>query len=376
VVLARMLRYEGRMTTYLVTGATGFVGGALVARLLRERETAVRALVREAEAVRRLPPGAQAVVASLGDPNALAEAARSVHVVFHCAGENDPRASSRALAWINVAGTENLINAARRAQVRRVVHLSCADVTLVNADRMGWKETRALTQTPLDACTRSKLLAEELALQANGSGLEVCALRPAWVWGAGDRRTLPALYAEARRGRVSLCGSGKNFVPTTHVDNLVEALLLAAHAKAAPGGTYHVLDGEMVDARELLSRLCQALGVAPPRRGVYLVSYLAAVARAQLGHADGLWPAEVVRRGRRNLFDGTAAARDLKYQPKTSLEDGLQGLGAWLQELGGPEALLAQRRQPASELDADVLVRLAEAHTLSAAEQPTHAASQ
>ncbi len=353
------------MTVYLVTGATGFVGQALTRRLLGGASPAaspatneVRVLVRNAEAGTHALPGTRPQVASLGDPNAIADAARGVDVIFHCAGENDARAAPQAFSWINVAGTENVINAARHAGVRRVVHLSCADATLVNRDRMSWKETTALSEAALDACTRSKLLAEELALQANARELEVCALRPAWIWGAGDRRTLPALYEESQRGRVQLCGNGKNLVPTTNIANIVDAFMLASSAERAPGHAYHVLDAELLNAAEFLGHLCNALGVAAPARSLYTIAYTAACVRARLNR-PGLTPADVVRRGRSSLFDAQAAARDLHYQPNTSLEAGLQTLSSWLTEIGGPKSLLPLRRHPSTEADIAPLIRLA-----------------
>ncbi|HEX2675116.1 MAG TPA: NAD-dependent epimerase/dehydratase family protein [Polyangiales bacterium] len=351
------------MATYLVTGATGFVGGTLVRRLATQTPAhELRVLVRDpADAqARALPETARRVTASLADPNAIAEAARDVDVIFHCAGEADRRASPRAFAWVNVAGTENVINAARHAGVRRVVHLSCADATLANRDRLSWKETSVLTAAPLDACARSQLLAEELALQASGSGLEVCALRPAWTWGPGDRRVLAALYEEAQRGRVQLCGNGNNLVPTVYVENLVDAMLLASEAKAAPGRAYHVLDAETLSASELLGKLCELLQVRAPVRGVYALVYAAAWLRARTG-GEGLSPAQVAQRGRSCLFDGLAAARDLDYEPKIGVDEGMQALGAWLRELGGPSALVKVRRTANDEARVAALVRVAEA---------------
>jgi 2-alkyl-3-oxoalkanoate reductase len=344
------------MSTYLVTGATGFVGAALTERLLRAGHT-VRVLGREGA---RPSSQAELRVASLGDPNALAHAAEGVDVLYHCAAENSPRAAARAFAWINVAGTENVLNAARHAGVRRVVHLSCTDATLINRDRMSWRENQQLGEAPLDALSRSKLLAEELALHANDSGLQVCVLRPAWVWGPGDRRSLPALCREAERGRVQLCGSGVNLVPTVFLDNLLDALLLAASAERAPGHAYHVLDGEVLDAKEFLGQLCKSLGLAPPVRSLYAVAYARAWLNERLGR-PGLARADVVRRGRSALFDGTAAVNDLGYEPKTSVEQGMQKLAEWARTVGGPAAIARTERPAASASDVSALVRLADA---------------
>jgi nucleoside-diphosphate-sugar epimerase len=256
------------MASYLVTGATGFVGAALTKRLLQDGHE-VRLVTRSPGAAMPEHARASLHVLSLGDPNALAEAAQGVDVLYHCAAENSARAVPAAFGWINVAATENVLNAARHAGVRRVVHVSCTDATLVNRDRMNWKESHPLGEQPLDALCRSKLLAEELALQASSARLQVCVLRPAWVWGPGDRRVLPALCREAQHGRVSLCGSGENLVHAVYIDNLVHALLLAAAAPEAPGKVFHILDGEVQTARELLSGVCQALKLPAPVRGIY-----------------------------------------------------------------------------------------------------------
>jgi 2-alkyl-3-oxoalkanoate reductase len=349
------------MSTHLVTGATGFVGRALSERLVREGHE-VRVLVRDEAARARWQGGSVDVrVASLGDPNAIAEAADGVDVLFHCAAENSARASARALAWVNIAGSENVRNAARHAGVRRLIQLSCADVTLANRDRLSWRETQQLAESPLDAVSRTKLLAEELALQASDRQLEVCALRPAWVWGPGDTSTLPALCREAARGRVSLCGAGENLLATVYIDNLLDALLSAARAPSVGGRAYHVLDGEALTAREFLDQLCRAAGLAAPMRGAYALSYAAAWLREQLG-LSGLLRCDVVRRGRGTLYDGSAAVRDLGYDPKVGVEAGMRALASWVEQSGGPAELAKRTRTPTDTRDVEGMVRMAESH--------------
>ena len=347
------------MASYLVTGATGFVGAALTARLLQDGHH-VRQVVRAPSEALPRHERASVHVVSLGDPNGLAEVAQGVEVLYHCAAENSARAVPAAYGWINVAATENVINAARHAEVRRVVHLSCTDATLVNRDRMNWKESHPLGEQPLDALCRSKLLAEELALQASDRRLEVCVLRPAWVWGPGDRRVLPALCREAEHGRVSLCGNGDNLVPSVYIDNLVHGLLLAANAAAAPGKAFHVLDADVQTASELIGGLCTALGLPAPARSLYGLCYARAWLNERLG-LPGLSRVDVVRRGRGALFDGMAAARELGYEAPVSVAQGLRALQTWAAAVGGHTAIAKLARSAATWNDVEVLVRLADA---------------
>jgi nucleoside-diphosphate-sugar epimerase len=364
------------MSICLVTGSSGFVGSALVARLVREGRS-VRVLARsseEADAL-RAEPAVEAHVASLGDPNAIANAADGVDVLYHCAAENSRTVPHRALSWINVAGTENVLNAARAAGVRRVVHVSCADVTLINGDRMNWKETRQLEERPLDAVCRTKQLAEEIALAGGGGVLEVVALRPAWVWGPGDRRTLPALCREASRGGVSLCGSGDNLVPTTYIENLVDALWLAASVPGIGGCAFHVVDADTLDAREFLGQLCTAAGLPAPTRAVYPLAYLAAWFRERAG-LRGLCRADVVRRGRSSLFDVVAATRELGYTPRITVEEGMKAVAAWAAQVGGPTAIAAMHRTPSSITEVEQWIQIADAASApEVSSQPTRAKS-
>jgi nucleoside-diphosphate-sugar epimerase len=330
----------------LVTGATGFVGSALCRRLPQLGFEA-RALVRRAGASAALEQAAAIVFeGDVGDPNTIADAAADCDVLFHCAGESAYHASADALSWLNVAGTENAILAARRARVKRLVLLSCADVTLWNRDRIHWKENAVLGDAPLGALARSKLLAEELALHASDAKLCVTALRPAWLWGPGDHTNLPGLCAESEHGGVGLFGRGDQLFATTYIDNLVDALCAAARAANVGGHAFHVADSDMLTAGEFFGRLCAAVGLPPPRRGLYALSYATALLRKRLG-LDGAWPEDVARRGRGSLLDCLRAIRTLDYQPRVHLDQGLAALSTWAKEQGGPPAIAKLARSMA-----------------------------
>ena len=331
----------------MVTGATGFAGKALVLRLLSDGFS-VHALVRNPDRARELESrGASLFTGSIIDPNEIFRAAAGCELLFHCAGESSLRSAPRVYQWINVAGTENIIQAARQAGCKRVIHLSCADVSLINQDRIHWNENRVLTEQPLGQFARSRLLAEELALSSSRNSTEITAVRAAWTWGPGDLSMLPGLCREAGKGGVRLFGSGQNLVATLYIDNLLHALLLAAESPAAASHAYYVTDGEFLDANEFIGMLCQSLGLGPPRRGIYALAYAAAWIRERLALL-GPWPAEVARRGRSSLFDIGCAVKDLNYEPKVTVAEGMKRLAEWVAQAGGPAAIARTARVPTS----------------------------
>lgn len=316
----------------LVLGVSGLAGSAITRALLGRNHDEVRALVRRADAVPRAIADAGRVRAhdgDIGDPNAIADAARGCDVIFVAVGLPLGRPADD-YRWLHVAGIENVLNAARHAEVPRVVLVSCGDVVLADEPRVHWDEKRDLSHPPIGPRARAIKLGEEIALSQSDATLAVTALRPGWLWGPGDRR-LAALVAEGKAGGIDLCGDGRNLVATTYVEHLAQAALLAAVSPSAPGQAYYVGDPEFLEIREFLGMLSRTLGLAPPRTGgPYPLRRL----WASLGR--GALPLEeVVRRGRPTYFDTQKAATELGFEPKVSIDEGMKALAAWYAESGG-----------------------------------------
>ncbi len=193
------------------------MAGSAITEALRGRAHEVHALVRRADAT--LPEGVRRHVGEIGDPNQIAEAADECALIFVAVGLPLGLAADR-YRWLHVAGIENVLSAARHANVPRVVLVSCADVVLADEARVHWDEKRDLSHPPIGPRARAMKLAEEVALSQSDATLAVTALRPGWLWGPGDRVRLPALVAEARAGGIDLCGDGRNLVATTYVEHL------------------------------------------------------------------------------------------------------------------------------------------------------------
>jgi len=330
----------------LVTGATGFVGGAIALRLLAHGDD-VAVLARDRARTAALEEaGARVHLGSILDPNAIAGAAEGALGIVHAAGIATERASARALRWTFVAGTENVLAAARHAGVRQVVVVSSADVTLSNQDRVHWDEKRDLSGLPVGERARAMRLAEEIALAVSDEALAVSALRPGWVWGPGDRTTLPGLVRESRAGGIRMYGDGRNLVATTYIETLADAVLAALRSPHAAGQAFHIGDPEFLELREFLVALTRTLHLPPPRPGP---PFLLAYPLALLRRGRGARPEEILRRARSSLFDVQKAVSELDFRATITVDEGMKRLGRWCEEVGGLDAILATARPEPDE---------------------------
>jgi nucleoside-diphosphate-sugar epimerase len=249
----------------LVTGATGFVGSALC-RLLAERGYTVRALVRPGKS---LPRGASesAALEDLATPpragGPLDQAMEGVDVVFHLAAiahilNPSPQSLHRYDA-VNAEGTRHLLDAARRAGVRRFVYLSSVKVN--GEATYGRPFTTNDDPAPSDAYARSKLQGEKYLMEAGRSGaLGVVAVRAPLVYGPGVRANFLRLVWLADRGWPLPLGKIDNARSLVSVWNLVDLLVCVAGHPSATGRVWMASDGDDLSTPRLLAMLGDALG--------------------------------------------------------------------------------------------------------------------
>jgi len=298
--------------------------------------------------------GVELFPAALEDVGALMLAAQGADVVFHVAALASYLASRERFEETNVQGTRRVLEAARAAGVRRVVHVSSESVTLQNADRVDEDEDQPYPQRFLDHYSRTKAEAEQAVLAANGDGLETVVVRAPWIWGERDTRVFKAIALAIVDGSFALVGDGQNRITTGHAQNVAAGLIAAARSHRSPGRVYHVADDARPTMREFLARLGEAGGFALPRRRIPFRLAYAAAWGAERMRAVGLKAPMVFNRpyvihvGRTWTLDDGRARRELDYRPPVSMDEGFERLAAWVADCGGLEAALG--RSPRGEI--------------------------
>ena len=292
----------------------------------------MRALARSERAAARVRElGAEPVMGDLDDRAALRAGAEGCEVAFHAAAKVEDWGDPADFERLNVQGTQNVIDACREAGVRRLVHVGTEAALMAGQPLVNVDESAPLRPDSAALYSSSKAKAEQLVRAANGE-LETVVVRPRFVWGRGDTTLLPALIEMVRSGRFRWVGGGRHLSATTHIDNTVEGLWLAA-TKAPAGGVYFVTDGEPVVFREFLTEMLGTQGVEIPDKSVP-----PRVARVAAAASERIW--RLLKRpgsppftrfavwvsSQECTIDISRAERELGYRPIISREEGLAEL--------------------------------------------------
>jgi nucleoside-diphosphate-sugar epimerase len=315
------------MSTAFVTGASGFIGGALTKRLVAEGWS-VNALARSersAQAVRAL--GAAAVNGDLDDVGAMQAGAQGCDVAFHCAAHLGVWGNAADFERVNVTGTANAVQAAKQAAVPRFVHVGTEAALMHGKPLVNVDETAPLRPDSKALYSRTKARAEQVA-RAGGAVV----IRPRLVWGPGDTTILPALSDAVRRNRFAWIGGGTHRTSTTHVNNVIEGLMLGAQ-RGEPGEAYFVTDGEPEVFREFVTRLLATQDIQAPDKSVprAIPGALATIGEAAWRVLPLRGQPPVTRlaywlASQECTIDISRARRDLGYSPVTSVDQGMEEL--------------------------------------------------
>jgi dihydroflavonol-4-reductase len=327
--------------TALVTGVTGFTGGHL-ARHLRRRGVRVRGLVREKSLARQevdalRDAGVDIVAGDLTDAAAVAVACTGVDVVYHIAATyreaGQPDSAYRA---VNVQGVQFVIDGARAAGVRRVVHCSTGGVHGHVAHPPANEDAPF---NPGDVYQDTKLEGEHLA-RAEGlkGGIEVVIARPIGIYGPGDMRFLKMFRGISRR-RFPVLGSGDVFYHLTYIDDLCEGFRLCGEVPGAAGRTYILAGPRYTTLNELVAMIAAELKVRPwpvhlPVWPFWLAGAACEAICIPLRVQPPLYRRRVDFYTKSRAFDTTRARTELGFAPAVDLPEGIRRTIAWYRAQG------------------------------------------
>ncbi len=320
----------------LVTGATGFTGSQL-ARKLAQRGHHVRALVRPGSATAELAQaGVEIYEGQLTSRNDVIAAAVDCEQIFHIAAvfrtAGHPDSYYRT---VNVGGTVNVLEAARRHGCERVVHCSTGGVH-------GHVEHPPADETyrvhPDDIYQVTKLEAEMEAAAAIRRGQPVTIFRPGAIYGEGDLRFLK-LFRSIQQRHFVMIGSGEVRLHMVHVDDLVQGIMLCGSRAEALGETFLLAGPEAPTLNEVVALAALTMGVPRPTLHipvwpVYAAAWLCEMVCVPLRVDPPLHRRRVGFFTHHREFDISKARRLLGFAPEISVSDGIARTVRWYVESG------------------------------------------
>jgi nucleoside-diphosphate-sugar epimerase len=334
--------------TVVVTGASGWLGQNLVRALAADRER-VRILVPtddQAAPLALLSAAIEVVVGDVRDPataDRLFDGVGSEAAVFHAAAVIHPTRSTREFFDVNVGGTQNVVDRARRSGASRFVHVSSNSPFGVNPtpDDVFTEDS---PYNPYLGYGRSKYEAEQIVQKANDRGdVATVIVRAPWFYGPYQPSRQSQFFRTIRRGRFPLVGDGTQRRSMAYTDNLVQGLLRAEVADKAPGNAYWIADARPYELREILTTVRRALDaeglptsgpatLRMPRLAARLAEGLDVVAQKRGRY---LQPLHVLGELNHTIACDISRARDeLGYSPSVELEEGMRNSIRWCLEHG------------------------------------------
>lgn len=322
--------------TILVTGATGFLGQALVNALVCQK-LPVRILARDAQKARALfGEGMMVVAGDIADRERVQEAVEGISQVFHLAGRlYHPSVPTALYRETHVEGTRNLLDACLQQDTPpRMIHCSTTGVFGVTGATPAGEHAPAAPTNPYEATKRE---GELLAMGAfREHGLPVSVIRPGLVYGPGDLHLL-GLFTAIQRGLFRVIDGGKSLLHPVFIDDMIRAFLLCAERPEAIGRSYNIAGEHPVSMRKLTETIAQALdkelaGGSIPLWLAYLAADIFAVTPGLKGERAPLTRSRVHFLSSSRVYDCSRARTELGFTPQVDVAEGMKRTAHWYRE--------------------------------------------
>jgi nucleoside-diphosphate-sugar epimerase len=315
-----------------LTGATGFVGSHFLKRLLSDGHEVI-CHIRSFSGIKTIEArGGSYWLGSLDDIEGLQTPLHDCDAVIHCAAYLKFWGPEKEFEEANIGITKNLLEAAKIARAKRFIFISAASVAMNERKALiDIDESQPYCSSPEFPYSRTKAIAEQLVLSAHGSQLKTIALRPPFIWGAGDAVD-KQIGKAANQGQFAWFDGGQYTYAICHVDNLSHAVSLALNAELN-GSACFVNDQSDLTFREFMTQRLRTSGYKVPN-----LSIPTSVAYKIAGLIEAIWKPlnlksdpplvrEMVRlMGYGFSISTSNAQKVLGYEPATSIKEGLNKL--------------------------------------------------
>lgn len=322
----------------LVTGASGFIGSHIAERLIKEGEE-VTALVRNASNTVFLKSiGVKLAYGDINKSASLENAVKGMDVVYHSAALTDEWISPAEACRVNIEGTKNILDAARNAGVKRFVFISSLAV-LGMKNHYGTGADAAYHKSG-DSYIDTKIDAERLVMKYyNVYKMPVTVVRPGFVFGPGDNKLIPRILGRLKKKQFMFIGTGRNKINAVYIENLTDAIMLAAKNEKAIGQIYNITNDSSMTLEEFIYKITDIWKLEKPTRRISKsLAYLMCVVLTGIARLKKQKEPPYITKTRikflsLNLdFDISKTKNDLGYKPLVSIEEGLRRTRDWLEK--------------------------------------------
>lgn len=312
----------------IVTGASGFIGSFLVKALIKNKRK-VRALVRKTSDVEELrkmeKSGLEIIYGDLNDFQSLEKAIKGIHTVFHTAALLGDLPYKK-LKEINVEGTRNLLEACKKNKIKRFIHFSSA--TVFGPIEKGNEESKCNPESNYGKVKYDT----ELVVKEYVNKFPITILRPPMVYGPNARANMTKWFKYIYKGYFMVFGKGNHFIEPIYIDDLVDATLLVLKNKESENKVY-VIAGQGCTMNEFVNTIAKIEGVKKPVHIpvwlAYLLGFFVEVTSKILKFESPLTRRKVKNMTTSRSLDISKARKELGYEPKVSIEDGIRKTVQW-----------------------------------------------
>ncbi|HPA77237.1 MAG TPA: NAD(P)-dependent oxidoreductase [Kiritimatiellia bacterium] len=320
----------------LVTGGTGFTGKALVRRLLNDGHSVIAMDYKEGIKTQELRDwGAEVVIGSVTDREVVKQCMKGVEVVQHVAAAfREMNVPESYYDEVNVGGTRICLEEAMAAGVKKFIYCSTCGV---HGNVKNPPTDEAHNIAPADYYQQTKYNAEPVVKSFHEKGLPCVILRPSAIYGPGDPERFFMIYRRAAKGVFPMFGGGKTLYHPVYIDNLVDAMVLAMAPGKGDGKVYLIADAEYIPIEDLVKRIGKAMGIDVkikhyPVWPLVIAGHVCEKICKPFKIAPPIFPRRVDWYRQNRAFDISAARRDLGYDPKVGLDEGLKRTFEWYKQ--------------------------------------------